>query len=178
VALAAAGDETRSLRSAEDAEATTIDIQTRTLASLARTISAIKSQSSRTPELASAAVDSLLEGEDYDNLVYAYRGFPQLLPVLAASRPDIEGVLRTVVHNARDHRTVAAIGFEMPVTPALSPLSTREREVYGLLCDGMTNREIADALYISEATAKAHVRHILEKLNARSRTEAVLLQDT
>jgi two-component system nitrate/nitrite response regulator NarL len=39
----------------------------------------------------------------------------------------------------------------------------------------MSNREIAEALSISEVTAKVHVRHILEKLGARSRTQAALL---
>jgi DNA-binding NarL/FixJ family response regulator len=46
--------------------------------------------------------------------------------------------------------------------------------VLALLAEGKSNREIAELLVISEATAKLHVRHILEKLGARSRTEAAL----
>jgi len=43
-----------------------------------------------------------------------------------------------------------------------------------LMCRAFTNREIAQCLFISEVTAKAHVKHIMLKLGARSRTEAVL----
>jgi DNA-binding CsgD family transcriptional regulator len=54
----------------------------------------------------------------------------------------------------------------------LSALSDREREVFVLMGDGLRNREIAERLFISEATAKTHVRHILEKLRIRNRAEA------
>ena len=63
-------------------------------------------------------------------------------------------------------------------TDTLKALSKREHEVFELLCQGMTNREIADTLYISEVTVKVHVRHILKKLGVRSRTEAALLGAT
>ena len=56
-------------------------------------------------------------------------------------------------------------------TPALT---TRELEVLKLVAKGMSNREIADALYISENTVKNHVRNILEKLHLHSRMEAVI----
>jgi DNA-binding NarL/FixJ family response regulator len=52
-------------------------------------------------------------------------------------------------------------------------LSPREVEVLELLAKGFRNRDISNALVISESTTKAHVRHVLEKLGARTRTEAV-----
>jgi DNA-binding CsgD family transcriptional regulator len=55
---------------------------------------------------------------------------------------------------------------------AVVDLSDRELEVLELLGDGLRNREIAQRLYISEATVKTHVRHILEKLRMRNRAEA------
>jgi DNA-binding NarL/FixJ family response regulator len=53
------------------------------------------------------------------------------------------------------------------------PLTPREREVLQLLSDGLGNKEIASKLNISEHTIKFHIRSILGKLGAASRTEAV-----
>ena len=54
----------------------------------------------------------------------------------------------------------------------LERLSAREREVLELLGKGLRNREIAARLFVSDATAKTHVRHVLEKLRFRNRAEA------
>jgi len=54
-------------------------------------------------------------------------------------------------------------------------LTSRELEVLKLVAKGMSNREIADELYISENTVKNHVRNILEKLQIHSRMEAVMI---
>jgi LuxR family maltose regulon positive regulatory protein len=54
-----------------------------------------------------------------------------------------------------------------------SPLSERELEVLHLLAQGVSNQEIAQQLVITVGTVKSHVNHILEKLDARNRTEAV-----
>ncbi len=53
-------------------------------------------------------------------------------------------------------------------------LTARELEVLKLVARGMSNREIADKLFISENTVKNHVRNILEKLHLHSRMEAVM----
>ncbi len=57
---------------------------------------------------------------------------------------------------------------------ALAQLTEREREVLALLGRGMTNKEIATQLSISEKTAKFHVSSILGKLNLNDRTQAAL----
>ena len=54
-------------------------------------------------------------------------------------------------------------------------LSQRERQVLKYLANGRSNKEIARILYISEHTAKAHVRSIMSKLNAGSRTEVTAI---
>lgn len=61
-------------------------------------------------------------------------------------------------------------------TPAklLEPLTPREEDVLALLADGLTNRAIARQLAISENTVKFHVQSLLGKLDAQSRTDAVV----
>ena len=56
---------------------------------------------------------------------------------------------------------------------AFAMLTARERDVLSLLADGASNAAIAGDLVISQATVKSHVRHILRKLGAANRTEAV-----
>lgn len=53
-------------------------------------------------------------------------------------------------------------------------LTAREREVWGLLAEGMTNVQIAARLKLSENTVKFHVQHLYQKLHVKNRTEAAL----
>ena len=54
-------------------------------------------------------------------------------------------------------------------------LTTREKEVLKLVCEGYNNTEIAQMLYISKHTAKAHVTSIIKKLNKRNRTDTAYM---
>lgn len=61
-----------------------------------------------------------------------------------------------------------------PKNSALVDLTAREKEILALIADGMSNRAIGESLSISEGTVKVHVKHILKKLNLKSRVEAAV----
>jgi len=61
-----------------------------------------------------------------------------------------------------------------PATPDIHSLTQREREILRELASGLSNKLIARKLDISEGTVKVHVKHLLKKLNLRSRVEAAV----
>jgi DNA-binding NarL/FixJ family response regulator len=63
---------------------------------------------------------------------------------------------------------------EPPAAPALDSLTEREREVMGLVAEGLSNDEIAERLYVSPMTAKTHVSRAMTKLAARDRAQLVV----
>jgi LuxR family maltose regulon positive regulatory protein len=60
-----------------------------------------------------------------------------------------------------------------PTSDIVEPLSDRELEVLQLIAEGLTNQDIADRLYLSLYTVKAHARNIYAKLDVKNRTQAV-----
>lgn len=92
---------------------------------------------------------------------------------------------RTPNHKAvTDFRTVvnAAFSFPLSLKSDWSPyeqrggnsiLTAKEKEVLKFVSQGWSNREIASALFVSESTVKTHISHILGKLDARNRNEAL-----
>jgi two-component system NarL family response regulator len=124
----------------------------------------------------------LTVSEDENDLFAAVRAGARGYMLKNSTAAELSAGIRQV------HAGKAAISPAMSVKlldqfassqPASSPrpadvLTDRERDVLKLVARGMSNREIGLALAISPHTVKAHLRHILDKLNLRSRSEAAV----
>lgn len=77
------------------------------------------------------------------------------------------------VHNGQK-RISAEVGAKLAASLDGETLTERETEVLRLMTAGKANREIADELFVAESTVKFHVKHILSKLHASDRTQAVI----
>jgi DNA-binding NarL/FixJ family response regulator len=131
-----------------------------------------------------AAVRETIEGalsethitENYDAFILAYRSHPALLSIVADLDSPTATACRHRIPNA-DRRLAERAGLKprSVVQHSSEALTPREQEVLGLLSTGLSNREIARTLWIAESTAKVHVRNVMKKLGARSRTEAAAL---
>ena len=95
-------------------------------------------------------------------------------------------ILKEAPHDTLVRAIEKVAGGDSFIDPALMPaflsgkdredmLTAREREILQLLADGMSNADAAQRLFISQETVKSHVRHILAKLEADTRTHAVAI---
>ena len=111
------------------------------------------------PAIKAGALGYLLKDSGPNDLIRAirqvYRGEPSLEPAIASK------VLFELAHPPK-------------AEPTTDPLTEREMEVLRLIAQGYSNRQIADALVITEMTVRAHVSNILGKLHLASRTQAAL----
>ena len=170
LALASVGrlDEARRLGS--EALQTTGGVEARVLAASIEAVCAVRGRTAGMLEAIEQLVATAFEAGAVDLVVTAYRGNPDLLMALLSSVIARDRTLHIVVR-AGDEKLARALGSEtVSATEPVKTLSRREREVYELVCEGLSNGEIAQRLFISEATVKAHVHHVFDKVGVRSRT--------
>jgi DNA-binding NarL/FixJ family response regulator len=174
LASACVGDVNRARNLSARVDRLTRQIEARVLGSAARAIAAIHSD-----EAIDSSINDLIalvtQTGNVDCLVCAIRGSTELRTELEArlvglndENSDVSRALSiadTPYDRARGRRSQ---------TSPLYPLSRREYEVLEHVIRGLSNRQIGKALFISEVTVKAHLRHIFEKLGVRSRTQAIL----
>ena len=111
--------------------------------------------------IAAGASGFLLKDATAGELVEAIRSVAAGDAVLAPS------LVRSVFEQARARPTPAPV-------PGIDDLTEREREVLEHLATGRSNAEIGEALFLSEATIKTHISHVLTKLGVRDRVQAVI----
>lgn len=102
-----------------------------------------------------------------DAIRTVYAGGSPLQPSVAA---------KLVAHLAQPDSatTIQRSGAPASALPGGEELTDREREILGYIARGASNREIGEALFITEGTVKNHVSNILSKLQLRDRTQAAL----
>jgi DNA-binding NarL/FixJ family response regulator len=91
----------------------------------------------------------------------------------SASQEEVIDAIRVVSQGKR--RIPSALAARLAERVGRSTLSSREQEVLELVVNGLTNKEIAHALGISDITARNHVISVLAKLDAKDRTEAATI---
>jgi LuxR family maltose regulon positive regulatory protein len=123
---------------------------------------------------ADTVVDALRRGLQ-GAFTVAYRAYPPLLAE-AAQEASLRPELVRLTLAANDRQLARAAGL-LPQADAGPPrecaLTPREREVLDLVAQGLSDRDVAARLFISQSTAKRHVHNILEKLGVSSRTQAI-----
>jgi DNA-binding CsgD family transcriptional regulator len=178
LALACSGAVEEAEAEIKASEAITTHLEARGLRAFARALAADRrsDMEGRNKQLELALIDAQVAG-NADSFVVAYRLAPDLLNVIVGTGLALSDfLLRPLIRY--DPRLAEKAGLNqraIGIRPA-TLLTDREEEVLDLLRQGMSNREIAQTLWIAQSTAKVHVRHIFEKLGVRSRTEAALFR--
>lgn len=111
----------------------------------------------------------------YDGDEDIYRGLQAGAMAYLLKEAPCEELLATIrkVYSGRSH-IPAAVGSKLAERMQSETLSGRETEVIQLMAQGYSNREIGDALQITEGTVKYHVNNIFGKLQVHDRTQAVI----
>jgi LuxR family maltose regulon positive regulatory protein len=172
LALAAASRLSEASALVEDVRHSSSAIEPTVLIAAVEAIVALKSRDPAASRQIAALAESAVRTGGLDLLVTAYRSTPELLGLLLAGTQHQDEVARLVAR-VRDEDLAAAVGQPLALEDRRSRLSRREREVLEHLEHGLTNRQIAAALFIEESTVKAHVHHIFDKLGVRSRAAIV-----
>jgi LuxR family maltose regulon positive regulatory protein len=169
--LAVAGDIEEASKASTAALSASQAVEVQTLSAIARAIAALKAGADGEGILDEVRTCAKLQ--TWDAFVCGIRSHPPLLHRVV-NDPELRTYAASVLSWSNDVELAKQAGLQLGVRRGRSAtsLSPREREVWELLRQGLTNKQIGQALFISEATAKVHVRRVMVKLDAHTRTEA------
>ena len=172
------GDPKAALEYASRADDMTRSTEARSLTLFTRAIAAAYSDSIEAIERLAEAIEFADERQRWNQFVWAYRAYPKVLNLIA-SEPKLTVTTQPILLSARDDRLAARHGIDLtgvrnPRLTSDDGLTRREREVLRLVAGGLSNKDVATELFISEFTVKLHLRHIYGKLGVRNRVEAAL----
>ncbi|MGG3306089.1 response regulator transcription factor [Paenibacillus lautus] len=122
------------------------------------------------PAIRAGARGYLLKDIEPEDLVAAIR---RVYEGQVELHPDAAGLLMTHVTSPAGADETSGSGHQEQAAQ-LDKLTRREQEVLQLIASGMNNREISEALFITEKTVKTHVSHLLDKLGVADRTQAAI----
>ena len=168
--VATAGDATDGLEMVRryEPDVTVVDIALGAQSGIALTRELLQDRASRNVVLytGSSDVDVLLDGLDSGARGYALKeGAPsellEAITVVAAGGTYVDPRLRPALLSRRATQR--------------APVSGREREIIGLLAEGLTGDEVAEQLFLSAETVKTHIRNAMSKLEARNRVHAIAI---
>jgi LuxR family maltose regulon positive regulatory protein len=171
--LACLGDSEAAAERAANASAVSGRTEVAGLAPWIPAISTLQGGAKST-ETALDAFRSTIRTGNLDAFVASYRACREVLRAVATDKSTHRD-LRMILSRANDKEYGSVVGFRIPSSPSSrSALTKRESDVVALLTQGATNKEIGRALFITEATVKAHLRRTYAKLGVRSRAEAIV----
>jgi LuxR family transcriptional regulator, maltose regulon positive regulatory protein len=172
LALACLGEPQAASRRAKEAIAISRAVEVPFLAKAAQAVIHLQAgQGEQAASVAGSLIQHAHELRYVDGLLTVVRAWPELGRMMLSA--DHRDWFRAVLVNGGDRGLVRTLGFGSPRGSGGESLSPREAEVLGLLRDGLSRREIASALFLSEGTVKSHLHHIYAKLGVRSRAQAV-----
>ena len=85
----------------------------------------------------------------------------------------LQGYVEKILAAFPEPKLLSAMKTNNQTSELVEPLSQRELEVLHLICQGLSNQEICERLYLALDTVKGHNRRIFEKLQVHRRTEAI-----
>ena len=124
----------------------------------------------------------LTVSEDQDTLMAALKAGARGYVLKGVTARDLANAVRVVAGGDIYISPALAGGILFELTASkqaaadpLTALTDRERDILGLVAEGLTNREIGEHLHLAEKTIKHYMTNVLQKLQVRSRVEAALL---